>query len=82
MVDALPNPQELDENLTIEGVERYKRHDCRRYVKCLDVAADAGWQQFHCNACNAYEAIPKNDDPLQTALARLGRRMIKNGDNR
>lgn len=79
MADALPNPQELDETLTIEGVERYKRHDCRRYVKCLDVAADAGWQQFHCNACNAYEQIPR-DDPSQRVFTQIGRKLIKNND--
>lgn len=78
--DALPNPRELDLVLTMDGVDHYKRYDCRRYAKCLDVAADAGWQQFHCNDCNAYVPLP-TDDPTRKFFGRAGRKLIKNGRN-
>lgn len=51
------NPCELDLMLTSESVDNYKRSDCRTYLKCLDMAADEGWQQFHCNNCRAYVAV-------------------------
>ena len=81
MTAALPNPVELDLMLTIDGVDGYKRYDCRTYVKCLDIAADAGWQQFHCNDCTVYVPIPK-DDSSQVALVKFGKRLIKNGRNK
>ena len=82
MSAALPNPQELpDLALTIDGVEEYKRYDCRTYTTCLDVAADAGWQQFHCNDCKAYVPIPK-DDPGHRVFAHVGHQLLKNGRNR
>jgi hypothetical protein len=80
MTLALPNPVELDLMLTIDGVDAYKRYDCRTYVKCLDVAADAGWDQFHCNDCTAYVPIPK-DDPSRRLFARYGERLF-NGRNK
>lgn len=50
-----PNPQALsDEYLTPNSVETYKRYKCIRYLLCLDAAANAGWQQFHCNDCKVY----------------------------
>jgi hypothetical protein len=78
---ALPNPCELDLVLTSEGVDAYKRYDCRTYVKCLDVAADRGWQQFHCNDCTAYVAPPA-DDPSRALFGRIGARLLKNGHNK
>lgn len=85
VVFEAPNPQPLDDLLTADGVAEYKRTDCRRYSTCLDVASDAGWQQFHCNACNAYIAIP-DDDPSNAPFARLGKKLIdlkkkRNGHN-
>jgi hypothetical protein len=71
-VTAQPNPQELDLMLTIDAVDEYKRYDCRGYSKCLDIAADASWDQFHCNNCKAYVALPK-DDPSRRLFARLGK---------
>jgi hypothetical protein len=81
MTNALPNPKELDMILTTDGVEEYKRYDCRTYAKCLDAAADAGWSQFHCNDCRAYIPIPKSD-PAHRVFAHAGRKLIKNGRNR
>jgi uncharacterized protein (DUF736 family) len=69
---AQPNPQELDLMLTIDAIDEYKRYDCRVYAKCLDVAADASWDQFHCNSCKAYVALPI-DDPSRRLFARLGK---------
>jgi hypothetical protein len=74
---AAPDPQELDLMLTIDGVDMYKRYDCRVYTQCLDTAANAGWDQFHCNNCKAYVALPK-DDPSRRLFARLGK-LIANG---
>lgn len=66
-----PNPQRLDEVLTSKGVDHQKRYKCRRYSKCLDVACEAGWQQFHCRDCTAY--VPMDDsDPEHKVFARLG----------
>lgn len=56
---AVPNPQFLDALLTIDGVDTYKRTDCRQYLSCLSIAAGAGWDQFHCNDCVVYVALPK-----------------------
>jgi hypothetical protein len=78
---ALPNPQELDLVLTVDGVEEYKRYDCVTYAKCLDVAGDAGWQQFHCNDCQAYVPLPK-EDPSRRLFAHVGLKLLKNGRNR
>jgi len=75
-----PNPRELDLVLTSDGVDEYKRYDCRTYVKCLDVAADRGWYQFHCNDCKAYVA-PPIDDPARVLFGRAGARLLKNGHN-
>lgn len=77
----LPNPQELDLMLTYDLVDDYKRYDCAAYAKCLDIAEDAGWQQFHCNACGAYVPLPK-DDPSRKLFGRAGLVLIKNGRNR
>jgi hypothetical protein len=76
-----PNPQPLDAVLTIDGVTEYKRHDCRRYVKCMDFAANQGWSQFHCNNCTAYIPLA-DDDPSHRVLAAAGRKLIKNGVNK
>jgi len=76
-----PNPCELDLVLTPGGVAVYKRYDCRRYGSCLTIAADAGWQQFHCNNCMAYVPIPK-DDTTNDLFDRAGRHLVKNGKNR
>ena len=54
LIKAPPNPRPYSGQLTVEGVAETKRWDCRRYEACLDVAAEAGWQQFHCQACPAY----------------------------
>jgi len=70
MADA-PNPQPLDEILTIEGVERHKRYDCLRYDWCLDIACAGGWSQFHCHDCTAYVPRPK-DDLADQHVARVG----------
>jgi hypothetical protein len=59
---AIPAPRELDLQLSSESVDHYKKSDCRRYLECLDVAAEAGWQQFHCRDCHAYEAIVRTED--------------------
>jgi hypothetical protein len=72
----LPNPQELDLLLTIDFVDDYKRYDCIRYVKCLDVAEAAGWQQFHCNECGAYVPLPK-DDPSRRLFKQAGLTLFK-----
>lgn len=78
---SIPNPCRLDVVLTMDGVDAYKRYDCQRYVKCLDVAEEEGWPQFHCNNCTAYVALPK-DDPSRRLFARIGQRLIKNGHNK
>lgn len=62
------NPLALDLSLTIEIVDHYKRSDCLYYERCLDQAADEGWQQFHCKACNAFVKIV--DDRSELILAR------------
>lgn len=59
-----PNPQALsDEYLTPTSVEAYKRYKCIRYLLCLDTAANAGWQQFHCNDCKVY--VPESEEDTQ-----------------
>jgi hypothetical protein len=69
----MPNPVPLDELLTIDGVTHYKRIDCRRYTWCLDKAANAGWQQFHCNSCTAYVAMPSDDPQRKISLGKIGK---------
>lgn len=76
-----PNPQKLDLILTVEGVDEHKRYDCRTYARCLDIAEDAGWQQFHCNSCRVYVPLPK-DDPSRRLFAVVGARLLKDGDDR
>lgn len=62
------NPRSVDICLTIETVDLYKKSDCRFYVKCLDVASIAGWQQFHCNDCKAYVPLPEETRQNKTLL--------------
>lgn len=62
------NPRPTDICLTIETVDLYKKADCRFYGKCLDVASIAGWQQFHCNDCQAYVPIPEDARKNKTLL--------------
>lgn len=62
------NPLALDLGLTIEIVDHYKRSNCAYYERCLDQAADEGWQQFHCKACNAFVKV--TDDRSELILAR------------
>lgn len=76
MTVAFANPQELDVLLSIDNVDDFKRYDCRTYIKCLDVAADAGWDQFHCNDCGAYEPLPK-DDPSRRLFAHAGLKLLR-----
>ena len=70
---ALPNPQPLEDLLTLESIDHYKKWDCVRYAKCLDIVCERGWQQFHCNDCTRYvQEAP--DDPERKKLAQqLGR---------
>lgn len=81
----VPNPQELDRVLTNDGssddADHYKRYDCRTYPRCLDVAADAGWPQFHCNDCTAYVTLP-NDDPSRRLFAYVGSKLLRGRRNR
>lgn len=80
----LPNPQPLEELLTVDGVDQYKRFDCYLYTRCLTTASNAGWSQFHCNDCSVYVPIP-DDDPSNDGFARLAQKLIdikrKNGHN-
>lgn len=62
------NPRPTDICLTIETVDLYKRSDCRFYIKCLNQASIAGWQQFHCNDCPAYEPLPEETRQNKTLL--------------
>jgi hypothetical protein len=72
----LPSPQAIDVSFTTDGVDAYKRVDCKRYGRCLDVASDAGWPQFHCNDCHAYDPLEK-DHPSHRRLQRIGAAMLK-----
>lgn len=62
------NPRVLDLGLTIEIVDQYKRSDCAFYERCLDQAAEQGWQQFHCKSCNAF--VKRTEDRSDLILAR------------
>jgi len=75
------NPQPLldhADHLTIDNVGRYKRSECRYYVRCVDVAVRENWPQFTCNACLAFEPIEVDSDE-QKALERLARLLARNG---
>lgn len=66
---GLPNPVELDADLTIDDVDHYKKPNCKFYLDCMNKAADLGWFQFDCNSCTAFEH--KQPDATDFALARL-----------
>lgn len=55
MNDATPTPVQIKTRLTLDNVDDYKRSDCASYGHCLEVACRAGWSQFTCNECEAYE---------------------------
>ncbi len=74
-----PNPQELDSNLGINTVADYKRTDCRRYLKCLDIAEAAKWNQFHCNDCQAYEKLP-DDHPSNHSFNKYIEKLRPHGE--
>jgi hypothetical protein len=73
------NPTPLDLMLSIESVDTYKRSNCRFYERCLDFAAQRGWQQFHCNHCQAFLKI--EDDHADLILARRLLPVIIDGNN-
>lgn len=70
-----PNPQKLDRDLSVDSVEDFKRIDCRRYLRCLDVAAGSGWQQFHCNSCTDYD--PETKVEREAAFVLMSRMLRK-----
>jgi hypothetical protein len=81
MIGPLPNPQLLDELLTLEGVDTYKRYKCRTYIQCMNYAADAGWPQFHCNDCDVYEPTTATLTISEPARVKLKKKLL-NGQNK
>lgn len=74
---SLPNPQQMAADLITEDtIDEYKRYDCTRYDRCLDVAVLRGWPQFHCNDCTTYEPLP-DDHPSRRLFSSAGRKIWK-----
>jgi hypothetical protein len=53
MPDASPTRDD-ELVLGLDNVDEFKRIDCVSYKKCLKLASDGDWNQFHCNNCRAY----------------------------
>jgi hypothetical protein len=62
----------MDDRLSINNVDYYKRSDCRNYEPCLNAAIRSGWTQFHCRACRAFERAAPSSEELKW-LTRLAR---------
>lgn len=62
----IPNPTQLERELTIDMVDAHRRDDCIEYDRCLDKACAKGWRSFTCIYCSAY--IPTNGVNISTPL--------------
>lgn len=60
------NPQNLilETELFEDDVCDYKRPGCKFYLACMNEAVVAGWQQFHCLSCEAYEYAAPNSQEM------------------
>ena len=58
-----PNPRPMSPHtasqLTIDNVTEYKQIFCKRYIRCLTLAANEKWPNFDCRSCNAFEEVPR-----------------------